>query len=108
MGLVRPDVMKQLLKYPEVITNSSLTEIVINFFKVFRITSGCVELNPAFRDYEERSTQVDNVLRELRTGSVFIALKGWRDEVSPTPLQPSTNPLPSATKSKPTSRQRVS
>ncbi|KYB25360.1 Uncharacterized protein YJR142W-like Protein [Tribolium castaneum] len=64
VGLVRPDVMSQLLKFPE----------------VFRITSGCVELNPAFRDYEERSSQVDRVLRELRAGSVFIALKGWRDE----------------------------
>lgn len=45
------------------------------------VSSGCVELNPAFRDYEERSSKVDRVLRELRAEDAFIALKGWRDEV---------------------------
>ncbi|KAJ8946940.1 hypothetical protein NQ314_008739 [Rhamnusium bicolor] len=65
VGLIRPDVMKQLLKYPE----------------VFQVSSGYVELNPAFRDYEERSSQVERVLMELRAENVFIALKGWRDEV---------------------------
>ncbi|CAG9862395.1 unnamed protein product [Phyllotreta striolata] len=64
VGLVRPDVMKQLLKYPE----------------VFMVGPSGVELNPAFRDYEERSNQVDKVLKELRKENVFIALKGWRDE----------------------------
>ncbi|KAJ8980767.1 hypothetical protein NQ317_016016 [Molorchus minor] len=64
VGLVRPDVMKQLLKYPE----------------VFHVNSGCVELNPAFRDYKERSNEIDKVLRKLRAENVFIALKGWRDE----------------------------
>ncbi|XP_031350175.1 uncharacterized protein LOC116175931 [Photinus pyralis] len=66
VGLIRPDVMKQLLRYPE----------------VFRVTSDYVELNPAFRDYEERTARVDHVLRELRGDHAFIALKGWRDEVS--------------------------
>ncbi|XP_018578172.1 uncharacterized protein YJR142W isoform X2 [Anoplophora glabripennis] len=64
VGLIRQDVMKQLLKYPE----------------VFHVSSGCVELNPAFRDYEERSNQVDKVLKELRAENALIALKGWRDE----------------------------
>ncbi|XP_057664778.1 uncharacterized protein LOC130899062 isoform X1 [Diorhabda carinulata] len=64
VGLVRPDVMKQLLRYPE----------------VFSVSSGCVELNPAFRDYEERSNRVEKVLKELRAENVFIALKGWRNE----------------------------
>lgn len=64
VGLIRPDVMKQLLRYPE----------------VFRVTSDYVELNPAFRDYEERTAQVDHVLQELRSDNAFIALKGWRDE----------------------------
>lgn len=40
-----------------------------------------MELNPAFRDYEERSNKVDKVLRELRAENAFITLKGWRDEV---------------------------
>ncbi|XP_065155557.1 uncharacterized protein [Atheta coriaria] len=64
VGLVRPDVMKQLLRYPE----------------VFCVSSGSVELNPAFRDYEERSNKINEVLKELRSENTFIALKGWRDE----------------------------
>ncbi|XP_060528184.1 uncharacterized protein LOC132703124 [Cylas formicarius] len=64
VGLIRADVMKQLTNFPE----------------VFHIHSGCVELNPAFRDYEERSTKVDEVLRKLRIKNAFITLKGWRDE----------------------------
>lgn len=42
-----------------------------------------VELNPAFRDYKQRSDNVDRVLRELRadTGAPLVTLKGWRDEV---------------------------
>ncbi|KAJ8920272.1 hypothetical protein NQ315_011933 [Exocentrus adspersus] len=66
VGLIRPDVMKQLLKYPE----------------VFCVSSGYVELNPAFRDYEERSTQVERVLKAIRAENALIALKGWRDEAS--------------------------
>lgn len=49
--------------------------------QVFRITSGYVELNPAFRDYEERTVQVEQVLQTLRTEKAFFALKGWRNEV---------------------------
>lgn len=45
------------------------------------MSQGCVELNPAFRDYQERSVQVDKVLRELRAKNAFVTLKGWRDEV---------------------------
>ncbi|KAH1000208.1 hypothetical protein HUJ04_000127 [Dendroctonus ponderosae] len=67
VGLIRPDVMRQLINYPEVST-------------VFHVSQGCVELNPAFRDYETRSCQVDQVLRELRARNVFVTLKGWRDE----------------------------
>nr|CAI5843780.1 unnamed protein product [Callosobruchus analis] len=64
VGLVRPDIMKQLLNYPE----------------VFLVNSGSVELNPAFRDYQERSSKVAQVLQELRDNDVFVTLKGWRDE----------------------------
>ncbi|CAG9759770.1 unnamed protein product [Ceutorhynchus assimilis] len=64
VGLIRPDVMRQLINFPE----------------VFHITRGCVELNPAFRDYEGRSTKIDQVLRKLRDKNIFVTLKGWRDE----------------------------
>ncbi|XP_026730051.1 uncharacterized protein YJR142W [Trichoplusia ni] len=64
VGLVRPDVMKHLIRFPE----------------VFRITSKYVELNPAFRDYKERTMQIADVLQSLRKENEICALKGWRDE----------------------------
>ncbi|KAK9728271.1 NUDIX domain [Popillia japonica] len=64
VGLIRADVMKELLTYPE----------------VFTITSGFVELNPAFRDYEERSNKINEVLKKMRAENKFSTLKGWRDE----------------------------
>ncbi|CAB3364682.1 Hypothetical predicted protein [Cloeon dipterum] len=64
VGLVRPDVAAQLARFPE----------------VFLVHSDVVELNPAFRDYNERSAKVDAVLRRFRTDGAFIALKGWREE----------------------------
>lgn len=65
MGLVRPDMVKNLLKFPE----------------VFTVQDDSVELNPAFRDYDERTARVDRVLRECRDANLFHTLKGWRDEV---------------------------
>lgn len=59
------------------ITKNSLMLIL----QVFHFTSKCIELNPAFRDYEERSSKIDDILKKLRADNVFIALKGWRDEV---------------------------
>lgn len=44
--------------------------------------SKIVELNPAFRDYNERTDHVDQVLRKFRQDDTFVALKGWRDEVN--------------------------
>ena len=41
-----------------------------------------VELNPAFRDYTERSENVDKVLRQFKKDGTFVTLKGWREEVS--------------------------
>ncbi|KAI5643825.1 NUDIX domain-containing protein [Phthorimaea operculella] len=64
VGLIRPDVMKYLHKFPE----------------VFRITGRQVELNPAFRDYKERTTKVADVLLKLKKEEEICALKGWRDE----------------------------
>lgn len=40
-----------------------------------------MELNPAFRDYKERTSKVADMLLKLRKEDEIIALKGWRDEV---------------------------
>ncbi|XP_044755640.1 nudix hydrolase 24, chloroplastic-like isoform X2 [Coccinella septempunctata] len=64
VGLIRPDVLQQLLNFPE----------------VFSVTSEYVELNPAFRNYEERTIKVDEVLRKLHSDQKFVTLKGWRNE----------------------------
>lgn len=39
-----------------------------------------MELNPAFRDYNERTARLDKVLQDLRHQDIFPALQGWRDE----------------------------
>nr|CAD7267011.1 unnamed protein product [Timema shepardi] len=64
VGLVRPDVMCELLRYPD----------------IFHVQPDGVELNPAFRDYAERSAKVEAFLKECRANNLFVALKGWRDE----------------------------
>lgn len=47
---------------------------------MFQVHPEYVQLNPAFRDYAERSTKVNEVLREWRGGGKFVALHGWREE----------------------------
>lgn len=69
VGVIRPDVLKELFKFPEVFVIKDNEK------------SKGVELNPAFRDYNERTEHVDRILRKFRKENVFIALKGWRDEV---------------------------
>lgn len=69
VGIVRPDVLKELFKYPEVFVIKGEDK------------SKVVELNPAFRDYNERTQHVDAVLRKFKQDDIFFALKGWRDEV---------------------------
>ncbi|XP_059062125.1 uncharacterized protein LOC131854955 [Achroia grisella] len=64
VGLIRPNVMKYLQRFPE----------------VFNITDKHVELNPAFRDYKQRTMRVAEVLQNLRVENEICALKGWRDE----------------------------
>ncbi|KPJ11315.1 Uncharacterized protein YJR142W [Papilio machaon] len=64
VGLIRPDVMKHLHRFPE----------------VFIINGKFVELNPAFRGYKERTSKVADVLLTLRKENEICALKGWRDE----------------------------
>uniref|UniRef100_A0A2M4APQ8 Putative thiamine pyrophosphokinase n=1 Tax=Anopheles triannulatus TaxID=58253 RepID=A0A2M4APQ8_9DIPT len=70
VGLVSQNVIEQLLKYPEVFHIRAPEHGKQNI----------VELNPAFRDYNTRSQQVDRILREFREQGLFVALKGWRDE----------------------------
>ncbi|KAL0277884.1 UNVERIFIED_CONTAM: hypothetical protein PYX00_005007 [Menopon gallinae] len=64
VGLIRPDIMKTLLRYPE----------------IFVMQPDCIELNPAFRDYDERTNRIEKVLRECREKNDFVALKAWREE----------------------------
>ncbi|XP_055906490.1 uncharacterized protein LOC129941790 [Eupeodes corollae] len=70
VGLIKSDIAKHLLKYPEVfcIRDCEYTK------------QGIVELNPAFRDYSERTEKLDKILREIRSNDIFSALEGWRDE----------------------------
>ncbi|XP_017109223.1 uncharacterized protein [Drosophila bipectinata] len=70
VGLIKSDVLKQLVKYPEVFCIRDCEQT----------KQGLVELNPAFRDYNERSEQLEKVLRDLRSNGLFPALQGWRDE----------------------------
>lgn len=68
-GVIRPDVLKELFKYPEVFVIKDTDK------------SKVVQLNPAFRDYNEKTKIVDDLLRKFRQEGTFVALKGWRDEV---------------------------
>ncbi|EDV34874.2 uncharacterized protein Dana_GF15848, isoform B [Drosophila ananassae] len=70
VGLIKSDVLKQLVKYPEVFCIRDCEQT----------KQGLVELNPAFRDYNERTEQLEKVLRDLRSNGLFPALQGWRDE----------------------------
>nr|XP_012139275.1 PREDICTED: uncharacterized protein YJR142W isoform X3 [Megachile rotundata] len=69
--------MKELLNYPQ----------------VFQVHPEYVQLNPAFRDYAERSARVEEVLREWRAGEKFVTLRGWREECYEVRAQFNTPPL---------------
>ncbi|CAG9802872.1 unnamed protein product [Chironomus riparius] len=74
VGLIRPDVFNELLKYPEVF-------FIRDVLKHDNSSETIVELNPAYRDYSERTENVDLVLRDMMTKGLFsAALKGWRNE----------------------------
>ncbi|KAL2722395.1 uncharacterized protein YJR142W-like [Vespa mandarinia] len=77
VGLVRPDVMKELLNHPQ----------------VFQVHPEYVQLNPAFRDYAERSARVEEVLRKWKADEKFITLHGWREEYYEVRAQFNTQPL---------------
>lgn len=61
--------------------------------KVFQVQPEYVQLNPAFRDYAERSARVDEVLREWKAGGKFVTLRGWREECHEVRTQFNTTPL---------------
>lgn len=60
---------------------------------MFQVHPEYVQLNPAFRDYAERSARVEEVLREWRAGGKFITLRGWREECYEVRAQFNTPPL---------------
>lgn len=64
VGLVRPDVLEHLVKYP----------------RVFVVTKDRVELHPTLLTYEERTARVDDVLQDLRRQKCLRRLLGWRNE----------------------------
>lgn len=65
VGLVRATVTTELRRYPN----------------VFIINPNSVTLNPAFRNYDERSANIESVLKDMKDKQLFVTLKGWRDEV---------------------------
>lgn len=65
VGLVQATVTIELSRYPN----------------VFIVNPNSVTLNPAFRDYDERSANIESVLKEMKEKKLFVTLKGWRDEV---------------------------
>ncbi|XP_015512510.2 uncharacterized protein [Neodiprion pinetum] len=77
VGLVRPNVMKELLSFPQ----------------VFQVQPEYVQLNPAFRDYAERSAKMEEVLKEWRDGGKFVTLRGWREECYEVRAHFNTQPL---------------
>ncbi|ODM95963.1 Nudix hydrolase 24, chloroplastic [Orchesella cincta] len=64
VGLITPEVMRQLQEFPD----------------VFVCSEASVQLHPSLNDYKTRSTAVEQVLNQLRKNDVFITLRGWRDE----------------------------
>lgn len=74
VGLIRPDIYKHLLDYKDVFTFHAAPPLAD-----YRV--GSVELNRTFQTYEDRTSVVDRVLRELREKRCLVALKGWREEV---------------------------
>ncbi|XP_026683727.1 uncharacterized protein LOC103515132 isoform X1 [Diaphorina citri] len=65
VGLIKPEVKKHLLSYPDIFSVQA---------------NNSIHLNPSFHTYESRSKCLDQVLHEFKTKNLFVALKGWRDE----------------------------
>lgn len=86
MGLIRPDIYKHLLDYKDVFTFHPAPCLPSSAANPDDYKVGAVELNRQFQTYEERTTVVDRVLRELKEKRCLVALRGWRDEVCETGL----------------------
>lgn len=107
VGLIRPDVMKEILNHPQVslvllyysllilLTYIFIFVFIVlsSFIKVFQVHPEYVQLNPAFRDYTERSARVDEILRKWKAGGKFVTLRGWREECHEVRAQFNTLPL---------------
>ncbi|CAL1266320.1 unnamed protein product [Larinioides sclopetarius] len=66
VGIIRPDIWKELLHYSTIFQYDQAQNKVV--------------LNPEWRTYEERSEKLDDFLRELRKKEIFSTLAGWRNE----------------------------
>ena len=64
VGLISPQVLDQLRGYPQ----------------VFNITKESVALSSKLTSYDERSEALEQVLKDLQSKNMFVALNGWRDE----------------------------
>ncbi len=65
--MMQPRVLEAALRHPDVFQLDS--------------SSGNVMLHPSLASYEERSAKMHLVLTQWRDESLFITLKGWRNEV---------------------------
>ncbi|KAG8182481.1 hypothetical protein JTE90_020399 [Oedothorax gibbosus] len=66
VGIIRPDIWRELLHYPGVFQ--------------YDPSQNRVNLNPDWKTYEDRSERMDALLKELRGKNVFSTLNGWRNE----------------------------
>lgn len=53
-----------------------------SYNEVFSVTSESVSLLHNLHSAEERTCKINNVLESLRDKNIFVALKGWRNEVN--------------------------
>ncbi|CAL8070974.1 unnamed protein product [Calicophoron daubneyi] len=70
VGLIRPDMLSSLLRYPNI------------FVWISHPTSGerCISLHPSLDTIEKRTSAVSHAMLDLRQSNTVKALKGWRDE----------------------------
>lgn len=70
VGIVRDDIATEFKKYSDVFVQKQLAGRQV------------IELNPKFRDYNERTENVEKLLQDFRAKDKFVSLRGWRNEVS--------------------------
>lgn len=67
MGVMQPKVLEAALRHPDVFMLDGST--------------GSVLMHPSLTTYEDRSARIHSVLSQWRDESLFVTLKGWRNEV---------------------------